>query len=70
MFLQHSTVDCMYICHCGLVDNTHNWKHRGPRYKQIHRGLDDHLKWRSSVIRLYPQWHVTNTSGALINGPP
>ena len=47
-----------HICHCVPVGNTLVYKHRGlqefnPRYRQIQSGLDDYLKWWSSVIGSY-----------------
>ena len=52
--------DVTRICHSGLVGNTLTKEHRGrgfnPRYRHIHSGLDDHLKWRSSVIGSYSHW--------------
>ena len=34
-----------------------------PRYRQIHSGSDDHLKWRTSVIGSYPQWQAKEPQG-------
>ena len=55
------------ICHCGLAGNTlvEELTVRGfnPRYRQMHSGSDDHLKWRSSVIWSYPQWQVKEPQG-------
>ena len=51
-------------CHCGLVGNTSAQEHRGclfdPRYRQIHSGSDDHLKWWSPVIGYYPSSWLKN----------
>ena len=52
---------------CGLVGNTVVLEHRGrgfkPRYRQIHTGSDDHLKWQPSVIGPYPQWQAKEPRG-------
>ena len=51
----------------GLAGSTRAWDQRGsgfnPRYRQIHCGLDDHLKWQSYVIGSYPQWQVKEFHG-------
>ena len=60
-------IKCYKNTHCGLVGNTLTEEHRGcgfkPRYRQMHSGLDDHLKWRSSVIGSYSQWHGKEPQG-------
>ena len=47
-----------WVGHCGLVGKILAWKHRGPgfnpRYREIHCGSNNHLKWRSSVTGTYP----------------
>ena len=42
---------------------THLFSEFNPRYRQIHSGSDDHLKWLSSVIGSYPQWQVKEPQG-------
>ena len=53
--------------HCGLAGSTLVLELRGrgfkPRYRQIHSGPDDHLKWQSSVIGSYPQWQAKEPQG-------
>ena len=34
-----------------------------PRYRRIHSGSDDHLKWQFSVIGSYPQWQTKEPQG-------
>ena len=50
---------------CQFVDNMVKLRGRGfkPRYRQIYSGLDDHLKWRTSVIGPYPQWQAKEPQG-------
>ena len=49
----------------GIAHSPKEYRRCGfnPRYRQIHSGSGDHLKWWSSVIGSYPQWKVKEPQG-------
>ena len=53
------------VCDGGLAGNTEELRgcEFNPRYREIHSGSDDHIKWQSSVIGSYPQWQVKEPQG-------
>ena len=55
------------VCHCGLAGKILVLELRGrglkARYRQIHSGLDDHLKGQSSVIESYLHWQAKEPQG-------